>query len=387
MSQGKIFLVRDGQLVEINEEPYDSEGFLQRNLARFPDLLPGDQIDETRPRRWLLLQREAEVPGHEDGSGRWAVDHLFVDQEGVPTIVEVKRSSDTRIRRQVVGQMLEYAANATAYWDVADLRVRFEESLLAEGSDPDGALAEFLGDAVEVEDFWEEVGLNLDSGRVRMLFVADEIPDELKRIVEFLNAHMDRPEVLAVEVRHFVGEGQEAYVPRVHGKTARSDRRKSTSRRGSWDEENWLAAARAELDAETFEAVRDLYELSVELVEEYGGHIKWGSGVVTGTFSPIIEPLTPDTLGDDAPETSLYTVGSNGGFWCKYWFSHPDRAVELANRLEQQMSAIRGIEEAHDRHCSGPSGGIPFEKWLPVKNEIQRTIREFYADVNAESST
>ena len=28
-----------------------------------------------------------------------------------PTLVEVKRSSDTRIRREVVGQMLDYAAN------------------------------------------------------------------------------------------------------------------------------------------------------------------------------------------------------------------------------------------------------------------------------------
>jgi hypothetical protein len=29
----------------------------------------------------------------------------------VPTLLEVKRSSDTRIRREVVGQMLDYAAN------------------------------------------------------------------------------------------------------------------------------------------------------------------------------------------------------------------------------------------------------------------------------------
>ena len=45
--------------------------------------------------------------------GRWLVDRLFLDQDGVPTLVEVKRSSDTRIRREVVGQLLEYAANAT----------------------------------------------------------------------------------------------------------------------------------------------------------------------------------------------------------------------------------------------------------------------------------
>jgi len=38
-----------------------------------------------------------------------------LDQDAIPTIVEVKRSTDTRIRREVVGQMLGYAANAVVY--------------------------------------------------------------------------------------------------------------------------------------------------------------------------------------------------------------------------------------------------------------------------------
>ncbi len=54
------------------------------------------------------------------------MDHLFVDQAGVPTIVEVKRSSDARIRREVVGQMLDYAANAVVYWNLDHLRAMFE---------------------------------------------------------------------------------------------------------------------------------------------------------------------------------------------------------------------------------------------------------------------
>jgi hypothetical protein len=36
-----------------------------------------------------------------------------------------------------------------------------------------------------------------------MVFVADEIPLELARMVEFLNAQMDPAEVLAVEVKQF----------------------------------------------------------------------------------------------------------------------------------------------------------------------------------------
>jgi hypothetical protein len=40
------------------------------------------------------VTREAGVPDGDDASDRWSLDHLFLDQDGVPTLVEVKRSSD-----------------------------------------------------------------------------------------------------------------------------------------------------------------------------------------------------------------------------------------------------------------------------------------------------
>jgi hypothetical protein len=69
-----------------------------------------------------LVSREVAVPSEEDGHDRWSLDHLFLDNEAVPTLVEVKRRRDTRIRREVVGQMLDYAANAVVYWPVERLR-------------------------------------------------------------------------------------------------------------------------------------------------------------------------------------------------------------------------------------------------------------------------
>jgi hypothetical protein len=97
----------------------------QQLLAKFPSLLSWDQKDGS-PRRWLLLKREKAIAAEEEGSGRFSVDHLFVDQGGVPTLVEVKRQSDTRLRREVVGQMLDYAANAVVYWPIEQLRAEFE---------------------------------------------------------------------------------------------------------------------------------------------------------------------------------------------------------------------------------------------------------------------
>ena len=98
-------------MIGVKEAPYPKEEVLQRQVSQFADkLIPGDQLAPSNPRRWLLISDEAGVPDSDQGSARWSVDHLFLDQDGIPTLVEVKRSSDTRIRREVVGQMFDYAA-------------------------------------------------------------------------------------------------------------------------------------------------------------------------------------------------------------------------------------------------------------------------------------
>jgi hypothetical protein len=119
---GSIFILQeDGRVIETRETPYNSEDLLQRLLADYPNLLAGDQINPAEPRRWLLVSREMRVSGDE-GADRGSLDHLFLDQEAVPTLVEVKRSENTQIRREVVGQMLDYAANGVAFWSVEDIR-------------------------------------------------------------------------------------------------------------------------------------------------------------------------------------------------------------------------------------------------------------------------
>lgn len=55
-----------------------------------------------------------------------------------------------------------------------------------------------------------------------MLFAADVIPPSLQRTVAFLNETMNQLQVLAVEIRQFVGGDppRMSLVPRVYGQTA-----------------------------------------------------------------------------------------------------------------------------------------------------------------------
>ena len=250
MRAGKIYLMSEEGLIPLMESAYAAEELLQKLLADYPDLLAGDQMRPEEPRRWLLITREAAIPGEEGGLGRWSVDHLFLDQDGTPTLVEVKRSSDTRLRREVIGQMLEYAANVASYWSPSTIRGLFEERCHREGLDPEVELRRFLelagdvgdGDPMTVQafdEFWQRSSDSLASRRLRLVFVADVIPPELQRIIEFLNETMTRVEVLAVEVKQFVGAGRQTLVPRVIGHTAAADDVKRTATTGRPPRRDW----------------------------------------------------------------------------------------------------------------------------------------------------
>jgi hypothetical protein len=102
----RIYLVSDDETLKPMEAtPYANEDLLQRLLERYPDLLAGEQVDPDDPRRWLLVKREAGIEHDGDETHRWRLDHLFLDQDGVPTLVETKIASNPELRRQVVGQM------------------------------------------------------------------------------------------------------------------------------------------------------------------------------------------------------------------------------------------------------------------------------------------
>jgi hypothetical protein len=75
-----------------------------------------------------------------------------------------------------------------------------------------------------------------------LIFVADEIPPELRRIIEFLNEQMRPAEVLGVEVKQYADAAKRVrnLVPRVLGTTAVSET-KSGQRNGPTRQ--WTEAA------------------------------------------------------------------------------------------------------------------------------------------------
>jgi hypothetical protein len=66
----------------MREQPYAAEADLQQLLEQHPELI-GEQRGSEKT-QLLLVKREAGLPSVEDGPMRWSVDHLFLDQQGLP---------------------------------------------------------------------------------------------------------------------------------------------------------------------------------------------------------------------------------------------------------------------------------------------------------------
>jgi hypothetical protein len=329
----------DGSTSAMNQvQCKDEEKELQEILEKNFDLLPGSQIRPDDHCRWLLIKREMPVPDPNTGGDRWSIDFLFVDQTAMPTFVECKRFQDTRSRREVIGQMMEYAANAQYYWDKEKIREYATASVSAQPNFEDleeaiRSLQPESGDSID--DFLEAIENNLREGQVRLIFFMEQAPVELKSIVDFLNSQMERSEVLIVEAKQYQKEDTKVIVPRLFGYTeeARRIKRSVTVTGGDrikWNEEKFFRQARERLSDKELEAVTRLLTFSKSSDLE----ITWGTGKDTGSYSIIPSTIFAKSI------ISVFTNGKiaiNFGAFRGHESTNEFRE-DLANALIQEMN-------------------------------------------------
>ena len=332
MSNAKIFLLTDPVTLQpMAETGYVTESELQLLLARYCDLLPGDQIDPEEPRRWLFVGREVGVPAGEGEGGWWSLDHLFIDQEAIPTFVECKLASDRRTRREVVAQMLDYAANGTVHWSSDRLRQVATATAEREGRSLDQTVATLIGrdGPDQIEGYWQEVQENLQKGKVRLLFVTDEAPRELRRMTEFLNEQMRETEVLLVEIKQFKGDGgQRVLVPRLIG-----NRERQRPGRGA------TAIGQAVLLERCAPEVRECFERVLREAVEQGYRVQWG----TAGFSVRLRPASGQL------STFVFAVPDEFQF---YFGNGLPLSDEEARTLRRDLLALNFFRESGQRTLS-----------------------------------
>ena len=191
------------------------EEALQTLLEKYPQIIPGRQIDPVSedPPRFALLRREISVAG-------WALDHLFVDQRGTLTLVETKLFQNPQSRREVLGQIIEYAANAKQYWGGGRVRQEANKYWSESKQDIDKVLRDAFGEGINIDDFWFTVEEKLKDGDIRLIITTDELRPEMRRMIEYLNREMQNAEVLGLEIKFYGSESDTVVmVPRLIGQT------------------------------------------------------------------------------------------------------------------------------------------------------------------------
>jgi hypothetical protein len=140
---------------------------------------------------------------------------IGVDENGKITIVECKIANDSSIRREIVGQAMEYAASL---WEMS-----YEEfdSMVLDGEGR--SLVELMRDRIPAEEWSEDefknaVASALQHGKFRLIMTIQGLTDELKQTMKFLNARGPFAfETYAVRMQYFTDGQVEIVVPRIVG--------------------------------------------------------------------------------------------------------------------------------------------------------------------------
>ncbi len=161
-----------------------SEDWLQQQLFTHPDLLPVEDIDPVFGPLAPLCRELATPVGY--------LDNLYVNGLGLLTLAECKLWRNPQARREVVGQILDYAAQLSR-WDYETL----EKAIGVRLNQSDFSLYHFLraqGVKTGTEaTFIDNISRNLRRGRFLLLIVGDGIREQVEAIGEFLQnqAHLN----------------------------------------------------------------------------------------------------------------------------------------------------------------------------------------------------
>ena len=148
-------------------------------LFRFPSALPIAAIDGSYANAVSVCRELYTRAGK--------LDALYVNPLGRLTLAEFKLWRNPQARREVIGQILDYAKEL-ASWRYADLQREVSRALKRKGN----VLYELVRDRdpdTSEADFVDNVTRHLQRGEFLLLIVGDGIREDVKDIVSFVQRH------------------------------------------------------------------------------------------------------------------------------------------------------------------------------------------------------
>ena len=320
---------------------YTGEAELQSLLdTGSAELIPPDpSLDEAH----VVFARE--VP---TDSG--PIDLIGIGSSRSVTIMECKLARNHQIKREVVGQVLDYAASL---WGT-DLPSLSDAFKARSGTDPFEAIRKEFGE--DAESFDEgacrsEVDRRLREGDFRLLVAVDRIDPELRRIIQYVNSRGGSGQglrLVAVEFPRYRVElpgyqqgSVQVLVPEAYGDELAAPKTSTARTTRNWTVEDYFAALAVD------SPFRPLVQRLLDWAADRRLTIRMGHGQ---TPSPS---WRLDALGVDYP---LFAVDIGGRLWLSLGNLRNRLGADgegVVRTLIENLNAIPGIKVAPG--SSGPS--------------------------------
>ena len=240
---GTVYKSVGNKIMELKIAPFLNEDVLHTLIENYVEIIPSEEIIGSPI--FLVIKREL-------GTASGSIDLLMIDQNMIPTVVETK-VNNSEVRRKIVAQGIDYVASL-----YSDLTGEIIEDLAKE------YYKNGFRDAIRKLGIQKidrkKLEKNIEKTRFRIIFAADYIPVQLRKMIEFLNSACQELQVYGVEIKQFENDDSSNIISvNVFGPSSKEAVQKS-ARANLIDEVGFFAEAEKN-NKETFERLTTFYEV------------------------------------------------------------------------------------------------------------------------------
>ncbi|RMF99533.1 MAG: hypothetical protein D6741_08320 [Planctomycetota bacterium] len=307
---------------------------LQDLFLESPSLIPVEEIREGVS-QLVFAVGEFGLPG----SGN--TDILAFSADGDIAIVECKLAANPESKRKVIGQILEYAA---FLWGMSyrelDSRIR-----RMRGKALPALIEEAVAGDWDQDNFEQGISQSLAAGSFILIIVVDQINEELRRIIRYINECSESAFSLhALEAKRFKASGIDILVPQVYGLSAKPTG-STSAKRTKWNRDTFFEELRKNVDPGIVDLADDLYQWA----EATADRVSFGTGVQIGSFTfHYIK---------DGKVISVFTIRTNGEIKLNYGWMSTRTNAELFETFHRRIIEIPTFSNIPD----------DFSKWPTLK--------------------
>jgi uncharacterized tellurite resistance protein B-like protein len=311
----------------------DGGGWSLSRPKRFPDEATLHGLIEKNPKMLPLSGAPLLVIlGREVPLGSGYADLVGVETTGRPAIIEVKLAKNNEARRAVVAQILAYAAHlhGTTREQLED---RVKSSLQKQGNRSlVEAASTIQEDAFDADEFTQALEEHLQEGRFRLVFVLDEVPEELMTLVAYLEHVTDKLVIDLVAVSSFDVAGTSVVVPQrvtpERHEVMVEDRGKESGTLYQGHER--FEASIGQADQQEQEPLSRLLQWTRHLESDGLASLATYEGIGAKRFT-LLPRLKHENVG-------LVTIWNDGGAYLQFWQSVFERnAPSFIDRIEKLL--------------------------------------------------